>query len=297
MLLMGGLLCGVSPVFGQSHSPVRWSASFPNQLIYITLPIQNDEQFVFYTDTGGKNFLYKSALKKLKIRKSKVNLWNDKLEKECFVLNGLPTPKVPSFYFLNESNLIEDGMLGREWFADRIWQINYSDSTFGELTAIPNEFSYLEPLQFLKNESFENINHLPRISTIIDGDSLSLLLDTGAQVRLSDEAKITIKNDDLVATSFVCSSLFQKWHREHPEWIFIAKGDKENESDMLQVPQITIGRQTIGPVWFVERADESFQIMSDLFMDRPIQGALGGNALSLFGEIILDYKQEMLLVK
>ena len=54
------------PTNGQSIKalPVSFSAN----LIYLNIPLPDNDTLVLYLDTGGKNFMYKSGLKKLEIR-------------------------------------------------------------------------------------------------------------------------------------------------------------------------------------------------------------------------------------
>ncbi|HEY9066315.1 MAG TPA: hypothetical protein VIO33_15120, partial [Burkholderiaceae bacterium] len=57
---------------------------------------------------------------------------------------------------------------------------------------------------------------------------------------------------------------------------------------MIEVPRITVGGQTVGPVWFTQRSDANFREWMSQWMDKPIDGALGGSALKYF-RVIVDY--------
>ena len=47
---------------------------FKNNLVSLSIPL-NTDTLLMHTDTGGKNFLYRSGIQKLDTRRSKVNLW------------------------------------------------------------------------------------------------------------------------------------------------------------------------------------------------------------------------------
>jgi hypothetical protein len=270
---------------------------FKNNLIYISAKLSNNDSLTFYTDTGGKNFLYTSGLKKLRIKNTTENLWESSNLKTIFTVNNISLPKRAEIYSIKEKGVIEDGMLGRDWFADRIWRINYKRNFLSEITNIPhNEFEPISSLCFLKDNAKQVINHLPRIEIVIKNDTLSLLFDTGAQVLLSDDAQEQMKDQSLTAISFISSSIFNRWKALNPEWEVIKKGDKQYKADMIRVPEIKIGGKIIGPVWFVKREEQNFQVMSRLFMDKQIVGAIGGNALSLLGDIVVDYQKEKLYI-
>jgi hypothetical protein len=57
---------------------------------------------------------------------------------------------------------------------------------------------------------------------------------------------------------------------------------------MIEVPEVLVGGHPVGPVWFTERANESFHDYMSRWMYRSIEGALGGSALRYF-QVTLDY--------
>ena len=59
---------------------------------------------------------------------------------------------------------------------------------------------------------------------------------------------------------------------------------------MIEVPKIKIAGYTVGPVWFTRRADKNFHEFMSKFMDKQVEGAIGGNALRHF-RITIDYPQ------
>ena len=58
---------------------------------------------------------------------------------------------------------------------------------------------------------------------------------------------------------------------------------------MIEVPNVTVAGYTIGPVWFTRRPDKNFHEFMSKFMDRKVEGALGGSALRYF-RVTVDYR-------
>ncbi|MEZ4951431.1 MAG: hypothetical protein R2784_18900 [Saprospiraceae bacterium] len=193
-------------------------------------------------------------------------------------------------------------MFGREWFGDKIWEFDYENKTLSCLNDYQVEKEKTREsihLYFKNNSDGKHIHHLPRIEVIVNSDTLSMLFDSGAQAFLSMEAQEELQKNELVATSFINASTFNKWKNEYPEWTVLEGADMSfgEKSDIIIVPQVQIGSVIVGPIEFVVRADSNFKVMSDFFMDKEIVGALGGNALSGLNKFILDYKAERLSLK
>lgn len=274
---------------------------FENDLISLCIPLSTDTLLI-YTDTGGKNFLYKTGLKKLHIKRSRRNLWERSNIETLLTEKEIPIPYSKEIHFINDRSSNCDGMLGREWFANKIWEFDYVNKTLKHLKHSDRNTENIDQavrLYFKSDASGNHTNYLPRIHIIVESDTLSLLLDTGAQAYLSIEAQKKLNKNFLVATSFINASTFDKWENTYPEWPVIRGGDLSfgNKSDIIVVPEIQIGETTLGPVEFTKRADSNFEVMSRFFMDKEIVGALGGNALSRLNKFIVDYKTEELRIK
>lgn len=133
----------------------------------------------------------------------------------------------------------------------------------------------------------------PRIQVVVDGEILDLLFDTGAHTPLTPLAHATIGDGRAAirSTSFISNSIFQKWKIAHPNWRVIDKAEMGSGEAMIEVPEVTIAGYSVGPVWFTRRADKNFHEFMSQWMDRRIEGALGGNALRFF-RIVVDYPQQ-----
>ncbi|MCZ4410215.1 hypothetical protein O3Q51_15470 [Cryomorphaceae bacterium 1068] len=268
-----------------------------NNLISVILAVQKTDTLLLYTDTGGKNYLYRSGLKKLGLKKSKSNLWSPEIAK-IFRSSNIPLPFEKQLNFIKDPKASEDGMLGREWFARRAWLFDYESETLSlaNFTQQETEAEEKIPLGFKKDSLGNHTDHLPRIEVFIDNDTLSFLFDTGAQAFLSDEAQAYFQCTEKVATSFINATYFEKWKAAHPDWMILKGGDQSfgKSADIIVAPHVQIGSRSIGPVAFTKREDFNFEIMSERFMDSEIVGAIGGNALSQLERFIIDYPNEMM---
>jgi hypothetical protein len=281
------------------RSVLDLSCTFKNNLIALNLPISEEDTLSFYLDTGGKNYLYRSGRKKLKISASRKNIWSKSGLEKHFEAHQIPLPHLEELRCMKDKSSTFDGMLGREWFAQGVWTFDYKN----EKLAYRDSFELRDSskfqkvgLSFRKNASGKRTTHLPRVEITVGVDTLSMLFDTGAQAQLSVEAQTKLKAGALVATSFINASTFDHWKKEHPQWKVIDGADTSfgDRADMIIVPQVFLGEKVLSDVGFVKRADSNFEVMSEYFMDEPIIGALGANALSQLQVFTIDYPSEML---
>jgi hypothetical protein len=187
-----------------------------------------------------------------------------------------------------------DGMLGQEWFAGRVWAFDYPQHRL--LLHSSNEVMkkagdrHRIALGFKTDESGTRLLNFPRVQVLIDGENLDLLFDTGATTTLSDSALSVLKDNRSAerATSFITTTIFEKWRKRHPGWRMMARAEKETGEAMIEVPKITVAGHSVGPIWFTRRRDKNFHEFMSQFMDKRVEGALGGNALRYF-RVTVDY--------
>jgi hypothetical protein len=136
---------------------------------------------------------------------------------------------------------------------------------------------------------YDSLN-FPRTQAVIDGETIDLLFDAGANTRLSDAAMQAIHDGHPAHrdTSFINQFIFDRWHKKHPEWKMVEKAEDGTGWSMIQVPRINAAGYTVGPVWFTARPDKNFDQWMSQRMDKTIHGALGGSALHFF-RITVDY--------
>lgn len=134
-----------------------------------------------------------------------------------------------------------------------------------------------------------------RIDITVDGESLGMLLDTGATAMPTPasqaEHPIGVTNGEGVG-SYVVHSVFEKWHADHPDWKVLEHGDGLFKAfpRTIRVPHVEIAGWDVGPVWFIERDDTAFHDMMGSLMDKPPEGAVGANVFEHF-RMTIDYKR------
>lgn len=193
----------------------------------------------------------------------------------------------------------EHGMLGAGYLPGHVWTFDY-----------PRHALWLEPanwkpardahaitMDFMRNDQGGLATGMARITVNIDGTSIDMLLDTGATAHPTDAGKAThadVSAHGIGAASYIVSSLLDQWHRQHPDWRIIERGDDlkvgHYVARLIEVPRIDIAGWSVGPVWFTERPDVAFgdQGGMSMYTDAPVHGAVGGN---VFGHFVmtLDY--------
>lgn len=188
------------------------------------------------------------------------------------------------------------GELGGVSLGDGMWTFDYGR---GRLLLHPRSAALLAgaphviPI-FFKVDGNTRPSNFARLRALVDGDSLDLLFDTGATVTLADSAWQII-GDGLPrerATSFIAASVFDRWRRDHPEWRVIERAEFYTGREMIELPTVSIGGFSVGPVWFTRRLDTEFVPFVSTGTDRPVIGAVGGSALQYFA-VTVDYRRAL----
>jgi len=265
-------------------------------------------RITFYTDSGGGLFIYRDSAEQLDLTITDAADQG----KEPFYVASLPAFRPDASIPLPEwrqgripvlardmkthefsSKMREDGMLGQEWFAEHVWTFDYPGKRL--LLRDPRDVPTVPPehrvaLGFKKDEKGGRAMDFPRIRAEVDGKAFDLLLDTGATVNLSESAVPGLKGGParVRATSFIVASTFDEWARRHPDWRVLPGADELLKESMIEVPSVKVAGFEVGPVWFTRRPDKNFHEFMSQFMDRTIEGALGGNALRSF-RMTVDY--------
>ena len=188
------------------------------------------------------------------------------------------------------------GMLGAPWFGGRCWEFDYAAGTLRLLPdgALPKVAdAHRVSLGFQKDADGKHTAHFPRIGVRIDGEAIDLLFDTGASTRLTPEALEAIDDGRPAAraTGFIVASIAKRWREAHPDWPVIEAAEAGTEAAMLQVPSVEVAGYSTGPVWFTVRPDPNFHEYMSQWMDRRVEGALGGNALAGL-RVTIDYPSD-----
>jgi hypothetical protein len=269
-------------------------ARFEADRIFVDLPVTGGDTLHLYTDTGGGLFLFATAAERIR--------WTDTTGVALSRLAadstfpeplGNPDRRLPIFRSDQAAAAGFDGMLGQAWFADRVWTVDYPARRFllHRSAAPVSPDARSAPLGFKADSSGARALSFPRITAVVDGDTLEWLFDTGAMAHLPPAAlaEVADSGPPLRATSFVTSSVLARWRERHPDWRVIANADVNVPGmSMILVPEVTVAGVTAGPVWFTERPDKNFHEYMSQWMDRRVDGALGGSLWRYF-RVTLDY--------
>jgi hypothetical protein len=293
---------GASPMQGY-----ELPAQFVANRVFVTPVTVTGKSLRFYTDSGGGLFVTEDAAKRLGLQpvpppaNAKAD---DKEEKPQQVPLpkfktglGIPLPTGGSIAVMPQElvaqqKFVEDGMLGEAWFGGHVWTWNYPA---GKLRIEgsdwkPDPSATRVALGFPLDKNGERDDNFARITIRVDSKPIDMLLDTGATTTLSAEA-LKIASDALPAeraTSFIVDTQYQAWHKDHPDWRVIDKGEAHTNAWMIEVPEVEIAGTLVGPVWFTWRQDKSFHEFMSSMMDKQVEGAIGGNALAHF-VMTVDY--------
>lgn len=277
-------------------------ARFIADRIYAAPVTTAGDTLLLYLDTGGGvNMVYPRTLVRLGLRADWVHQGDDSVQLVSLppFAAGASIPLAgPSSPFGErllvvppEAPVDGDGFLGRTWFADRVWRLDYLGHTLTLLGAGSTDGPHRVPLGFQVDSTGRRTTHFPRIRVEIDGDSLDLLFDTGATISLTDEGWAALRGDGtprVRATSFIAQNVFERWRQRHPNWRVVEHADHVLDMPMILVPEVHVGGYEVGPAWFTMRPDANFHQFMSKWMDRRVEGALGGSVLHFF-RVTLDY--------
>lgn len=249
------------------------------------------EPVVFFTDTGGGRYVTREAVARLDLVVEAAEAGDAARYPELSTGSAIaPLPRLavgvvdhgrpgqaPSALFDH------DAMLGALWFADRIWTFDFPRGRLTREAAdwTPPAGLVVLPLTFQTRDD-QRTTHFPRVVAQIDGQPVPLLFDTGATTLLSQNALAALDDNGpaLRATSMISEARFETWRAAHPEWRVVEDAQIGSSAPMIEVPSLTLGGVTLGPVWFTRRPDDAFHTFMSGMMDQPVEGALGGNAFA-----------------
>ena len=284
-------ICAATPVLAQDGRPLP--ARFEAGRVFVDETTADGQPIVFFTDSGGGRYVTSAAAERLGLALTPIPDAQEggpsHLTDYPALKPGSPTAPLPEGPMPVMSGAAlpgwpsdHDAMLGGAWFADRIWTFDYPR---GRLTAeaaswTPPPGAVVLPLGF-QTEDGVRTTHFPRVEVRIDGETLALLLDTGATTALTPEALAAVGDGgpSMRATSMISDTVFRRWRTAHPDWRVIDNAQIGSGSAMIEVPVVEIGGLPVGPVWFTHRPDRAFHDYMSSMMDAPVEGALGGNAL------------------
>src|SRR5690606_13199347 len=273
---------------------------------WVAAPVlESGDTLALYTDTGGgTNMLWPATLERLGLTAEWVPQGGDSMRVvslpamragTAIPLPAAPPPLGARFLVFEPEGFAEyDGFLSRTWFANRTWISDYPSKTLMLVQGpAPSPApGHRVPLAFRTESAGNRTTNFPRITAVVDGDTLDLLFDTGATTTLTPGALEALDDGGPAAraTSFVTRSVFQRWRSAHPGWRVIEQADAIGGAPIIEVPRMSIAGHEVGPVWFTGRPDAAFHEYMAQWMDRPLDGALGGSALRYF-KVVVNYPE------
>lgn len=295
-----GLSCGC-----ESSDPIEKTvlpSRFVENRVFVAPITTAGDTLLFYTDTGGgSNLIWREVVDSLGLQTEWQKMGADSVRvlsfPECQSHAAIPPPTdLPPF---GENLLVTKppespfhgvGLLGRTWFADRVWEFDYLEQELALIDSGYASHPHRAALGFQTDSTGRRTTHFPRIEVVVAEDTLDLLFDTGATVFLSENARAELNETgpSKRGTSFITESVFDRWRENHPQWRVIEQGDRFMNTPMIEVPEITLAGYIVGPVWFTVRPDKNFHEYMSQWMDKQVDGALGGSALQYF-RVIVDY--------
>lgn len=207
----------------------------------------------------------------------------------------LPGPCGPALIVQN-TQAAGDGQVGGTYLMGRTWTFDYPAQQLRLESAAWQPDASMRPtsLGFLRNAQGEAATAFARITIHVDGQPTEMLLDTGATAHptvAGKQASHTPTVNGYGVTSYITTSIFEHWHKAHPAWRIVQNGDDlhpKTKSRLIEVPAIDIAGWRTGPVWFTEQPDAAYHVYMAQWMDKPVDGALGGNVFDHF-VMTIDY--------
>jgi hypothetical protein len=302
------LATGVTPANAREKIPADYEVGH----FFATPSTAKGQRLRLVVDTGGGGAaglypLWKKNIEKADIAVTPCGEGEDQVEVAHLapsVWRGLPVipgrPCDATALLIDGGSIAgEDGQLGAGYLPHFIWTFDYPDQALWleDNNWKPSNGMRKVPLGFMENDTGDKLTGFPRVTLTIAGEPIDLLLDTGATAGPT-EAGIKATGIDTAGgvgvTSYITTSVLERWHREHPLWRVVENGDHllGLKARLIEVPKVEIAGWSIGPLWFTERPDRNFgQDFMSRWMDQEIVGAAGANLWQHF-VMTLDYPRD-----
>lgn len=304
LVLLGLLLSLLGPGSSYAQSPGSrlLPADFVHNRIYVAAVTAEGDSLRMLTDTGGGKAFVLSSSARQRLGLPVVDTIRGRrpirvVPVPRFQPEGA-TPQTRSERAIvappRRAQMLgyDDGRLGMNWFADRVWTFDYGSETLrlhDTAAGLSFDPAHTVDLAFETDSTGRRASHHPRITATIGGTEHSFLLDSGATTVLTDSARRRLDAPKRIGSGFIRASVFERWTTAHPDWRVIEGASPAfRGTPLIRVPEVTIAGHTVGPVWFEQRPDRLLQRTLAGSMDRPVAGALGGSLLQYF-RVTVDY--------
>lgn len=189
----------------------------------------------------------------------------------------------------------EDGVLGAGYLPGATWTFDYPQEKLWREASGWRPTSGAHPTALhLPRTADGDAAGLPGIDLTIDGETMTMLLDTGATARPTEAGKAATGIETVNGfgvTSYAPHRLFEKWHVGHPDWELVDDGDALiAHTRLIRVPAVQIAGWSVGPIWFTERSDANIDFLND-YASVTLNGSVGANVFRAF-RMTLDYPHD-----
>ncbi len=301
----------------ESSKPVYLPSILIDGRFFLKMPTLNHDTVLGFCDTGGGyTAIYYKVLQKLKLETkiSQVDINGEKTNfiyaKDLFDSNYVPYPTIGNYYKshidysffeipdtsqgidLFSKYVKHDVFLGQFFFINKSWTFDYKSGKLYVNTPVNAVEENTQSIGFKKDRQGNKRFGHPSMQIVVDGKTIDVLFDTGATLLLGENSETVFSNKKAAGGSFIARSIFDIWHQQHPDWRVIEKGEITG-ADLIEVPEVTVGNLTAGPVWFAKRPDEAWSRGMIGSMDKVVEGAIGGSFLQYF-KVSIDYNSELI---
>jgi hypothetical protein len=147
------------------------------------------------------------------------------------------------------------GQLGSNWFNGRVWTLDYPNHRLvlrSGSSATDGEPGRERPFHFNTDSAGRRIGHTGSVDVVIDGDTVAMLMDTGATIWLSSAALARVGDGGPSerSSSHLPNWMFVRLRDRHPDWPIIERADLWAGLSLMRVPNVSIAGYEVGPTWF-----------------------------------------------
>jgi hypothetical protein len=306
------LTAAVFATAGRADARVELPVSFEGNAIVFTPRLAGGAPMRVLLDSGGYDLIEPAAVTRLALATTPMKLGTADRATVAFPPfrsdAAIPAPSTrwlvarPNV-FASTFALDLDGTLGASWFLDHTLTVDYPhrsaalpDAPPAGATRVPLVVAQSPPLPGLPPEA------LALVDVTVAGETLTMLLDTGATARI--DAALRARMPDAAPVRQICfadAALVARWHGAHPDWEYAAAGAQVPEDDglrtaaMIRVPSVAVAGRAAPPTWFLARPDDNFAELSRR-LRRTVAGDLGGDALRAW-RVTFDLGKEQMFLE
>jgi hypothetical protein len=147
------------------------------------------------------------------------------------------------------------GQLGSNWFNGRVWTFDYPHRrlVLHDAAADDGHASGRElPFHFYTDSSGRRVGHTGYVDVLVDGDTVAMLMDTGATVWLTSAALARVNDGGPAerSTTHIAKWVFTRLKQRHPDWPVIEHADLWSDLSLIRVPSVSVAGDDLGPTWF-----------------------------------------------